>query len=301
MESYGYAPNMGTADYPIFVAFPVLIVGGGCSLIRRYTQSSSDEERNRLIYLTIGAAFPLTGVSLDALSNLPPVAIWTNLAFCMISSVAIVRYHLLDVRLVVRKSLVYLFVSFLIALPYVVLLLVATRILGTNFEPWPAYFLGTFIVALMLRPLYGWAQRTVDRLFYRERYDYLVALEDFLQQTHDIRNLDEMASSLVNLIGRALQCLTVRLFISSASGGFAEVPSANGGQSAISISEDSGLTRWIRRTGSVLGRKELAFVPQLQSLTRSETSLFRETKAELLVPIATRTTELIGFIILGGK
>jgi len=255
LEDYGYAPNVGPAAYPLFLAYPLLIAGGTYNLLKRYRTSRSYDERNRLIYLTIGTMFLLLGPLLDAFSNLPPVAIWTNLTFCIICSIAILKYHLLDIRAIARKSLAYLLISFVIALPYLGVLLLLNQVFRATVQPLWIHGVIILVVAIILRPLYSWSQRSIDRLFYRNRYDYLIALEDFIQETHDIRNLDQLASSLVSLISRALQSSTVQLLLPSDTGDFVNVAFSKKITPQLRLSGHGALLRWVRSKKSLLYRR----------------------------------------------
>lgn len=300
VEDYGYAPNIGSAAYPIFMVFPLLTAGGVYNLIKGYRSSLSDDERNRLLYLMVGALFLLLGIFLDALTNLPPMAIWTNLIFSVICSIAILRYHLLDIRVIIRKSLVYLLVSFVIALPYVGVIFLVSQIIRGTREPWWIHAVIIFIIAIFMRPLYTWSQRLVDRLFYRDRYNYLIALEDFIQETHDIRNLNRLASSLANLMSRALQASPVWLLLSTDSGDFVNIHPED--TSSLPVLGSGGpLLRWLNTNKSILNHKQLAIIPQLQSLTSNELDVLNQARAEIIVPLLTKDNNLVGLILIGGK
>ncbi|MFC2047796.1 histidine kinase N-terminal 7TM domain-containing protein, partial [Chloroflexota bacterium] len=181
LEQYGYAPVLGFMGFLIMLGTLTLMVMGGYNLLRRYKASFSHEERNRILYLVIALLFPIVGGFLDGLTNLPPASMWGNLIFCIICSIAILRYHLLDIHIVIRKSLAYLLVSSMIAIPYVGILFLLNQILETITEPWWVHTLIILFLAILLRPLYSWSQKLIDRLFYRDRYDYLNALQRFSQ------------------------------------------------------------------------------------------------------------------------
>jgi len=300
LENYGYAPNVGIAAQVIFLAYPLLIIGATYNLIERYRVSRSPVDRNRLLYLVIGTSFLLLGTFLDAFSNLPPVAIWTNLLFAVICSIAIIKYHLLDVRLIVRTGLIYLIASAVFSIPYLLLLYILIVQLHIGVETWWIHALVIIGAAVTLRPLYIRAQRIVDKLFYRERYDYLIALEKFLQETHEIGDIKQLTYSLTNLISRAFQSSHVQLFLSSESGDFVSVTSLENTKQII-LRKNQPILRWIRAKKSLLYRKDLAITPQLQALTRNEMEALQKTQAELIIPILTKEKDLIGLIILGRK
>ncbi|MFC1985347.1 histidine kinase N-terminal 7TM domain-containing protein, partial [Chloroflexota bacterium] len=224
LEDYGYAPNTGLFAKVIFLVYVLLIFGGAYNFIKRYRSTTSYEERNRLIYLVTGTVCVYLGIFLDAFSNLPPLALWTNLVFALVCSIAISRYHLLDIKIVARTSLVYLITSFIIAIPYLLILLLIHSFLQ-DFEVWWINILVILIAAATLRPLYTWAQHFVDKLFYRQRYDYLIALENFVQETHDISDLNKLISSIITNIQPVMQSSSIHLLLlSESTGDFLENP-----------------------------------------------------------------------------
>jgi len=163
VEEYGYAPIVGPISYPWFAVGPLLVLGGAYNLLRYYKVSTTSEERKRAIILAVAVVFPLAGLLFDGFSNLPPVFIWANLIFAVLCTTAILKYHLLDIRIFVRKSLVYLLVSFVVAIPYVGILVLVSHFFGPIAGAWWVYVIMLLLLAILLRPLYGWAQNIVDR------------------------------------------------------------------------------------------------------------------------------------------
>ena len=304
LEHYGYAPVVGPALVPVSIAGVLLMGGGAYNLVRRYKASTSYEERNRLLYLIIAILFPLTGSFLDALSNLPPVGIWSTLVFCVLCSVAILKYHLLDIRVVVRKSLVYLVASAVIAIPYAGILIILTHTLRTAIEPWWAHAFVILLLAILLRPLYSRAQHLVDRLFYRDRYDYLRALQRFSLETRSIAGTEELGATLVNLVRGALRSSNACLLLPSRGSSGLAVASCVGlddPPSGVVLRSQGLLAKWLKLHGSILSYREFNIIPELQSLGHTEKQKLEELRAELYVPIKTREGELSGVLVLGEK
>ena len=304
LEGYGYAPVIGPASYPVLMGYVFLTVAGMYNLVRRYKSSRSYEERNRLTYLTIAVLFPLVGIFLDALSNLPPVFIWTNLAFCTICTIAILRYHLLDIRVIARKGLAYLLVSVIIAAPYVIALFVLNRVLHTRIEQWWQYVLIILPLAIALRPLYSRAQQWVDKAFYRHRYDYLKELEQFIREAHDITDFGELGATIVRLAGGALHARNVCLLLTSEEGSGLAVVSTVGldnPPSGTVLRNKSILTKWFRSHEETISSNEFDIIPELQSIARTEKQNLASLMPELYVPIRTRRGELLGLLVLGEK
>jgi hypothetical protein len=70
----------------------------------------------------------------------------------------------------------------------------------------------TLAVAAAFRPLRTRIQRTVDRKFYRSRYDAQQTIERFSAQLRDDIDVDLLAGELLGTIGRALQPARVSLW-----------------------------------------------------------------------------------------
>jgi hypothetical protein len=114
LKFYGYAPIGGP------LLFPYLALSYGCiglalkNILSVYRQPLSQAQRNRAGYLIIGAAFSMLGTITDLLplTGLPvyPLGIVGNILFPVVASVAILRYRLLDINIVLRRVVGYLLV-----------------------------------------------------------------------------------------------------------------------------------------------------------------------------------------------
>ena len=304
LEHHGYAPITGPIGFLIFAPLPLLVAGGAYNLLKSYRASSSSEERNRLLYLAIAAVFPILGVGLDGFTNLPPAAIWGNLIFCIICTVAIVKYHLLDIRIVVRKSLVYLLISGGIAIPYVSLLYLLNYILEPKLGPWWIHALVILLLAIILRPLYSSAQQLADRLFYRDRYDALRALQQFGGEAQSVVNLEELGSNMVQLVSSALRTSSACLLLPSVEKRGLVIISSTGLESppsGVVLRVSSPLVKWLELHGDILSAEQLNVVPQLQSFSLKEKNNLERMGAKIYIPMKTRQGQLSGILVLGQK
>jgi two-component system, OmpR family, clock-associated histidine kinase SasA len=300
IEYYGYVPVLSPVAYLLFV-LPILFLSlGVLNLLRRYRAAHSTDERNRMIYLSVAAAFPFAGALIDALTNLPPTSTWANLIFCIVCSIAVMRYHLLDFRLVIRRSVVFLLLSMAVAAPYLLLLNLINYFVGPARDKlwWQIVLL--LLIAAILQPLYSRIQQAVDKMFYRGRYDFLKALYDFTQESHEVGNLSRIAASLVHLTKQALSASSVHLLLGSGDDKISAIASTTD-TSALSLDWSSTLVRWIAASGRVLYRKDIDIRPQLQALPRNDLNVLNSTGAELLAPLMSQGNNLVGLLIVGKK
>jgi len=305
LKFYGPAPVLGKA-FSLYVALLYFFVSLGIvNLWRAARRSPSHQERNRAAYVILGTVCFLCGGLSDVLPVIGvhtyPMGMVGNLLFCLFTTIAIVRHQLLDIQILVRKGIAYLLASTLVAIPYVGIIVLFNNLFGTNNVPVLGYFILLILLALVLQPLWQMVQRVVDRAFYRERYDFLKELEYFSQESHDISNLEELGSSLVKLISRALQTSNVHLLLRSEFGDFSVISSAGDSAAELTLKDDSPLLRWMQTNKGLLLQQNLDTIPQLQSLSAKERSDLKDIEAELFVPLRTNKDELVGLLVLGKK
>jgi signal transduction histidine kinase len=304
IEPYGYAPELGVLAVPLGAAGLVVFAAAVSTLVRRYRVSTSEEERTRLAYLIAASFFPLIGALLDISTNLPPVGIWGNLVFCVVCSVALLEYRLLDIPQVARRTLTYLVLGFMVAVPYVLTLLALQRIFGSRLESFWSYLFTVLFLALFLRPLYSAAQGLVDRVFYRDRYDALRALEQFGREAQHEVDLDVLCCHLTSLVTSALHATRTCLFLPTEGSGGLRLVSCDGLEPlprAGLFSRRGALVRWMLEHPQILAHRMLDIEPQLQSLSLKERQALESMGAHMLVPVTSSKGLLSGLLILGEK
>ncbi|MCJ7515620.1 MAG: ATP-binding protein [Dehalococcoidia bacterium] len=308
MESYGYAPILGPASIFWMVFSSGVLVTALTMFIRSYRRSTQAELRNRFAYITMGMSFALVGSIFDALPilGLPlyPGLIIGNIAFLLLTTIAIIKYNLLDIRVVLRKSVAYILVSVLVAIPFLGLLLVATTVSTKSSYHSLSYIALLLAFALTLPFLWHAVQRWVDRWFYRERYDYLKALEIFSRHTYSFKDFVRLGPTMVELVAGALRISCVYLLQPiPPNGDFAIVASVgvDNATKSILFKSRSPLVKWLKRSGDIMCCKDFDFIPQLQGVIPKEKEILRQIGAELIVPLKTRSAQLAGLLILGPK
>ncbi len=110
---------------------------------------------------------------------------------------AVVRYRMMDVEVIIKRTLVYAAAVLAIGGVYLVLLkLAAAAIEGQHYNTIIA-MLATLVVVLLARPMKSAIQTTFDRAFYRDRYDYRRALVAFARDLNSDLDLNRLSERLV--------------------------------------------------------------------------------------------------------
>ena len=133
---------------------------------------------------------------------------------------AIVRYRLMDVEVIVKRALVYAAVLSAVVAMYVVLLKVVQRMFdqGSAGHEWVIAFLATLVAVLLAPPVKDFVQTTLDRAFYRDRYDYRRALVGFARDLNSDLDLGRLSARLVSRVVETLEVDRMALMVESESG-----------------------------------------------------------------------------------
>src|SRR5574338_1300349 len=119
---------------------------------------------------------------------------------------AIIRYRLMDVEVIIKRGLVYAAAIAAIAAIYAVLLNIAGAVFVKDADTRNPVIalLATLVVVLLSRPVKNAIQNGLDRMYYRDRYDYRRALVGFARDLNSDLDLLRLSERLVHRITETL-------------------------------------------------------------------------------------------------
>jgi len=305
---YGKAPVIGPL-FPIYVVcvyVPILL--GMILLLKNSKKSRNNDEKIRNQYIVIGIITLFVGGTTDYLPalGLPvyPLGIIGNITFCVLATIAMLRYGLLEIRVVLRKGAAYSLSGILIFGIFGSIILTITTLLQDALNPLSLTItiVAVFMIAAIFQPLLAKLQHIVDRWFFRQRYDYLQALRSFSQDTDRNMDLDELAVSLVNTVASAMQSVRVYLLLPSPiTGDFVGCAySGQRKQQDISFSSGSPLAITMKYHERIVDINDAEIIPVLAGLSENDRRVLENNDVELLMPLKNER-KLIGILILGRK
>jgi hypothetical protein len=184
----------------------LLVIAGACAgyasvyLPGVYLPASG---RVRLLY-------DLFGVSLFWLLALP-------IPFALI--IAMFRYRLFDVNVLINRTLVYGSLTLMLALVYfggvTATQAVFQALTDQQKLPQLAFVASTLVIAALFNPLRHRIQSFIDRRFYRRKYDARKTLEAFSAKLRDETDLEALNSELVGVVRETMQPAHVFLWLRS--------------------------------------------------------------------------------------
>jgi hypothetical protein len=198
--SWGVTATVGMVGMSLAV---VSVVLSWMSWVVRW-QWAQGEERQQLKWFAYG--FLLIVVSIVHPLYLPPLAL---AVFPIALGIALLKYHLYDIDVVINRTLVY---GSLIALLVLVYFggVTATQAIFQTFTdqeklPQVVIVASTLVIAALFNPLRKRIQSFIDRRFYRHKYDAAKTLAAFNARLRDETDLDVLSDDLVGVVRGTVQ------------------------------------------------------------------------------------------------
>jgi hypothetical protein len=181
------------------------------SLVARYRRADPDLRR-QIAWVVYGAAVAVVMSTIGAVpSDSPLFQVLEALAIVGGLAVAMFRYELYDIGVVVNRTLVYAALTATLAGVYIGSVLLLQLVLSPGSDL--AIAGSTLAAAALFRPARSRIQALVDRRFYRSRYDAARTLERFGVQLRNELDLDALAGELRGVVAETMQPAHVSLWI----------------------------------------------------------------------------------------
>jgi len=152
--------------------------------------------------------------SADAFRWIFTVALVALGAVPIAAGIAVLRYRLYDIDVVIRRTIVYGAVVAILGVSYVALVLglqsLLTRVSGNDTLP---VALSTLVIAAMFGRVRTRVRKIVDRRFYRSRYDAQRTSEAFSSRLRDEVELDTVRQALATTVGEVIQPTSIGVWL----------------------------------------------------------------------------------------
>ncbi len=203
-----YAPRYATLNTVGFAYLTAAATFVLASMGYVYATTGDSVERRQLQWvmwgLGIAVASSFVDMALTAmhlyLPALSDLLLLGSLALPVSFAFAVLRYHLLDVDLVVNRSMVYAVLTATLAAVYLLLITFLSNALGItagsgNYTI--IVFISALLIGLLVNPLRARLQKTVDRLFFRQQLDFQDSLICWSRQLNTSIRFSDVARLLI--------------------------------------------------------------------------------------------------------
>ncbi|CAN5218251.1 hypothetical protein BH18CHL2_BH18CHL2_06450 [soil metagenome] len=192
----------------LYVARAAIVLVPAFALLQRLRAARGDR-RQQLKWVVSAGVLAALAFFVNTLVRQNPVLglieVGAYLAVPVAIGIAMLRYHLYDIDVIIRRTLVYSMLSVVLVAAYVGAIFVLQRLLqpmtgGSQV----AVSLSTIAVIAAFQPVRVFIQRRVDRRFYRHRYNAEKMLDAFASRLRDELDLDTLRSELLSAVDDAL-------------------------------------------------------------------------------------------------
>ena len=216
---------------------------------------------------------------------------------------AIFRYRLMDVDVVVRRSLVYGTVTASLAAIYLVSVYGIGTLVNYLFGARDNQMLvvvSLIVVAFVFDPIKQRFQNWVDRIFFHERYDYQQALLEFTQELPRLMEMQHILNSIVSRLSSTMHIEKISVFICGEKEG-CNSASQNLDQADCMFSDgDHTLMALLQKTRKPVDLHLLEDEYDSTDLRKEEKQKLLHAGVVLTVPMFLQD-RLVGFINVGQK
>ena len=231
LANYFYDSAIRVFDYPLLNTLAVICFVGitAYAQVYRYRRVSTPVQRLQTRWVVFGIVAALGGVC--ALVVLDLIVSWGVMASVLGSTalflfafmiplsigVAVLRYRLFDIDVLINRTLVYGSLTVTLATVYLGSV-VATQFLFRTFsgqeqQPQLAVVVSTLAIAALFNPLRHRIQNIIDRRFYRRKYDARQTLSAFSRKLREETDLEQLRAELLSAIRETMQPEHVSLWL----------------------------------------------------------------------------------------
>jgi HD-GYP domain-containing protein (c-di-GMP phosphodiesterase class II) len=271
-----------------------------------HTRTARDETQfSRYSLFAVAIIIILIGGSLNFTElGKYPVDILANIIAALIITYAILRHQLLDINVVIRKSLLYAIPTALVGVVYFLFISLALQIFSSNAKEnlFSISLIVSILAALVVQPFRDYLQNTIDKFFFRERYNTVQMLQRVSRAASSVINLDELTFMILNEITAALHVQKAAIFLKY--NGKKNLMVATQLGTRISprtvIEGENPLVHWLNLNDFIVTQQELETDTHFRALWGEERNIINQLGAEIFIPLNAKG-ELVGLIALGPK
>jgi signal transduction histidine kinase len=213
------------AIYFIFLLYVISYVLISIFLLwLRYRGTELDEEKAQIKWIFYGLIVGLLPFILlyqipQTLSLMPLMSEEVSAVFFIVIpavfAIAIIKYKLMNIELVINRSLVYSLLTIFIVSLYLIFVQISQRLFTKFFIVHEMVFsvVGVFLAALALQPAQRKIQEFVDKAFFRQRYDYRQTVLSFGENAQRFVSQDELLDYFLWEIQRIIPVENLSLWL----------------------------------------------------------------------------------------
>ena len=297
-----FVPEIG--NLALALSIPVLITLGATifELIRGY-RNSYRLQKIRIQYLLLAIVIVWVGIFANGSPALRayPFDVTANIISAILIALAILRYQLLDINIVIRKGLVYSVSVLIMGVGYFAAVFLMTHFLVLDqSNTLLLSFLAAIIVVGVLTPLRDRAQSWLDRTLFREKYDGLAMIQRLSHTTAYILDLEKLVNMILDDITATMHLQWAVLSLKREEG--FEPVATRGLETEYKcvIDGDHPVLHGSTNNPTIVTANDIHEMLAQGRLSEQQFAELSHANIQMIIPLRTRD-ELAGMLVLGPK
>jgi len=214
-------------NFALLLPAPLTLLAAASMLLRQ--RRAQGQERQQLKWFTsaivvVVICYSVESIVLEYYDTQAAMPLWVYVVYSITMSsgmlipvavgIAILRYRLFDIDVIIRRTLVYALLTFTLGLVYLGCIVVSrplvTPYLGGSEL---AIVVSTLAIAALFLPLRRRVQNLIDKRFYRRKYDAAKVLAAFGVTARDETDLERLTGEMLRIVDETMQPEFVGLWL----------------------------------------------------------------------------------------
>ncbi|MHA1228838.1 MAG: histidine kinase N-terminal 7TM domain-containing protein, partial [Candidatus Hodarchaeales archaeon] len=307
---FKFWPSAGILYMPFLIVWFFFAFYSIVLLLKAYRHSAGIK-RSQLRYIAFGTIIGYLGGATNYFLwydiPVPPVGNWTITLYVFLVAYAIAKYRLMDIRVAIGKTAVYIF-SFATVVGFGLLLAFLNNLLA---NPFPYYIVFPFVAffgALIFKPFLKLYEKLASRYFYYTFYSHQKVLGELGEELTSVLELGKLTSLITDTLIKTMKLDKTGVLLREPKTGDYRIQKIIGfkEENGISLVRDNFLTAYLQRTRKPVVYEELGLaIRDIKSKAEKEKledlrANMKRIEAKLCLPLF-RENEIMGMIVLGRK
>ena len=219
---------------------------------------------------------------------------------------SIIRYRLMDIDVIIKRSIVYTVLTGFLLGAY---LLLVNGVGGffhkvTGVDSFIVVFLSLIVIAILFAPARERIQRCIDRIFYREEYNFHQTIEALTDKMNVMSEIHRLLTFLFSETCAIMQVRHGVLLVACAESRHLKVALSKGclddSVTSVEFDADDTVSLWRHVPSHPLTAEEISTKREFQTLPSDTKANMAKLKGALWAPLIVKG-ELVGVLVLGEK
>ncbi len=316
LKNVTLGPKFPTTEYgplfPFFILYFLVMMAVAFMKLGRKWRDCTGIKRLQIQYVFLGSLLALICASLSnfiapLLSVIQTEGYGPVFSLLMTGGIcyAIVKYSLMDITIVIKRTTLYAALTASITAGYIGIVLLSNWLFGgfIGLESLIPAMLAALLIAFAFVPLKEAIQKFIDRTLFKRKYDHRKIISDFSRSLTSIFSIEELLDLILNVMTGAMGIQEGAFYLQERGKGD-YIPRAliikdRRETKLPTIKAGDRLLQWLSQSGEIVVQEQLERIP-LTGESQAVAGLLTELGFEICVPIVTKK-DLTGLFLLGIK